>query len=357
MAARAFTIRTIDSPSGPVTPWSERGLEFVWTAENGAMPRGMMDLPATAAIKERTHYPGNEGNPTEQRLGWELEDGWTVSGQWDRRRMGTGGPEQTKANMEALVKSSARVAIQIDGLRYVGFIDKFQPVMTPFGFSYTLTISPHSETSGGRLNPGGLRGQTAQRSPDEYAADVASMMASAADRHVGAPLWAFSSTYHTDLGTLLLDVSQTVDAITGTLATREDAQVSPIEVVRATVSLFAQARTLAATAASELDSVDSTTVLAWDNPVGILAFESWSRGIASDMRELQWRAHEATIGLGARIDPTILALYKPRKHESLYAIAKRFYGNPLLWREIHTRNRLEYTNLVGNECLVIPVLG
>lgn len=357
MAARAFTIRTIDSPTGAVTPWATRGLDFEWTAANGAMPRGLMDLPTTAAIKERTHYPGNEGNPTEQRLGWELEDGWTVSGQWDRRRMGTGVPEQTKANMEALIKSSARVAVQLDDLRYVGFIDKLACQMTPFGFSYTLTISPHSETSGGRLNPGGLRGQDPMRSPDEYAADVASMMASAANRHAGAPLWAFSSTYHTDAGDLLVDVSDTVAAIAGTLATREDAQTSPIEVVRAAVSLFAQARTQAALVADAMADLDSTTVLAWDNPVGILAFESWSRGISADMRELQWRSHEATLGLGRQVDPTILALYKPRKNESLYSIAKRFFGNPLLWREIHTRNRLEYTNLTGNECLIIPVLG
>lgn len=352
MAARAFTIRRLDQDDGTVN-----ASPFIWTAANGAMPRGLMDLPTTAAIKERTHYPGNEGNPTEQRLGWELEDGWTVSGQWDRRRMGTGVPEQTKANMEALIKSSARVAVQLDDLRYVGFIDKLACQMTPFGFAYTLTISPHSETSGGRLNAGGLRGQTAQRSPDEYAADVAAMMASAADRQTGAPLWAFSASYHTDVGDLLVDVSRTVEAIAATLATREDARSTPLEVVRAAVSLFAQARTQAALVGVELDAVDSTTVLAWDSPIYVLDFESWARGLAADMRELQWRAHEAVLGLGARIDPSILALYKPRKNEALQAIAYRFYGNGHLWREIHTRNRLEYTNLTGMETLVIPVLG
>ena len=76
------------------------------------MPRGLMDLPTTAAIKERTHYPGNEGNPTEQRLGWELEDGWTVSGQWDRRRMGTGVPEQTKANINTQLVEQYKAEIE-----------------------------------------------------------------------------------------------------------------------------------------------------------------------------------------------------------------------------------------------------
>ncbi len=353
MASRAFTIR-VEGDDGTVT--TVRGLEFIWTAANGAMPRGLMDLPETVQRTTRTEYPGNEGNPTEQVLGWNLADDWTVSGQWDRRRMGAGAPEQTKADMEALIKSGVRVAIQLDDQRYIGRIKSLKPVMTPFGFSYTLTISPHSETSGGRLNPGGLAGQTRTRSPDEYAADVSSMIASANDRQSGAPLWAFSATYHADAGALLVDLSETVAAIAGTLATRDDARATPIEVVRATVSLFAQARTQAALVGAELDANNSTAVLSWDNPVYLLDFESWARGLAADMRRLQWAAHEAVLGLGRQIDPSIMALYRPRKNESMQSIAFKFYGNGHLWREIHTRNRLEYTNLTGMETLVIPSL-
>ena len=42
MASRAFTIR-VEGDDGTVT--TVRGLEFIWTAANGAMPRGLMGLP------------------------------------------------------------------------------------------------------------------------------------------------------------------------------------------------------------------------------------------------------------------------------------------------------------------------
>lgn len=351
MASRAFTIRPL-TDDGTVTPTS-----FVWTAENGAMPRGLMALPVTAAIKKRTQYPGNEGRPTEQRLGWELEDGWTVSGEWDRRRMGAGIPESTKLAMEALVKANQRVSIQLDGDRIIGFIDKVAPVVTPYGFSYTLTISPHGQTSGRAPVPGGLLGQAAVRSPDEYYSDTAASVLSAIDRHGSATSWAFAGSYHADLGDSLSDLAATMTSISTTLASRENTQATPVEVVRVAASLFAKVRTDAAVVAAVLDDADSTAVVAWDSPMGVLRFESWSRGVASDMRATQWKAHEATLALGRQADPSILALYKPRKNESIMAIARRYYGDPLLWREIHSRNRLEYTNFQGTETIVIPVLG
>jgi nucleoid-associated protein YgaU len=316
-----------------------------------------MPLPETTQRTKRTEYPGNEGRPTEQVLGWNLEDGWTVSGEWDRRRMGTGVPESTKADIEALVKSGARVSVQLDDLRYVGRITKLAPVMTAYGFRYTLTISPHSDDGGARVNPGGLQGQTVVKTPDDYWTDVSALYDSAAARQDDAPQWWFGGVYYSSAGTALLDLSATVASIRASLDSRPDAQATPVEVVRASVSLFAQAQAQAATAAEVLAGVSSDDALAWDNPAGVLAFESWSRGIGADMRALQWSAYQATVGLGMQVDPSVMALYKPRRHESLYSIARRFYGDPLLWREISSRNRLQFTNLTGEETLVIPVLS
>lgn len=358
-AARAFTITTegaAETVGDGLLDSEITYSRFVWTAENGAMPRGEISFPSTVLRTKRTDYTGN-ANPTEQVLGSNLGDSWQVSGEWDRRRMGLGVPDATKDAIERFVRSGVRAVIQLDDQRFVGLIKQFDPIMTAYGWRYTLTISPHGTDSGERKLPGGLRGQTRIRTPDEHYADVYEVVARANGRQSAAPLWAFAGSYHTDMGDVLLDLSDTVGHVAALLNAREDGQTTSLEVVRGAVALFALAQTQAATVAAELKAVSSAVILAWDNPAGVLSYEAWARGVAADMRECQWRSHQATIALGLRVDPSIRALYKPRAGESLYAIARKFFGDGLLWREIMTRNQLEFTNLQGTETLVIPALG
>lgn len=362
MPARAFVIRELmpGSDDGTVTARESSGrggARFEWTVENGCMPRGEMALPSLAQKTKRTHYPGNEGQPTEQVLGWEFEDGWEIEGQWDSRRLGAGAPDTMKRAIEELIQRGNRCVFELDNQRYVGRPVKLVPRMHPYGFLYTLTISPHGEGITRRANAGGLRARTRIRTPDEHFADVSEVVTDAETRQEDVPAWSFGGTYHAEVGTALADVTETMTQIRNTLSAREDSRTTTMDVVRSVSSLFALTSTQAATCSLVLSDVDSDDATAWDNPVAVLAFESWARGVASAMRETQLRARDAAVSLGLRVDPATLAIYKPSRGESLHAVARRFYGNGLLWKPISTRNQLEYMNLQGTETLVIPALG
>jgi hypothetical protein len=121
------------------------------------------------------------------------------------------------------------------------------------------------------------------------------------------------------------------------------------------VNAYESLQTACADAVAAFNTDSSTDdVLAFDDALLILQYETWVRETLADLRLLITLCFRIAQDLRRLAAPKALALYRPHAGESLYGISTRFYGTPFNWQLIATRNNLTDFTLTGFELLVIP---
>lgn len=352
MAERAFTITElrragdgglVDTPT-----------KFVWTNTNRAAPRGSWRF----GLQQRTireDYPGVEA-PVEQVLGPNFKD-FSLQGIWDDRHNHPGYALETMRAFEALVQRGSLCRFEFETVSVVGL-----PKDADFDYrrasyiGYSFTVSPHYRTSGGISS-----GSTARRTVPEAFTPVADYrdQAIAAEESMGlvhsfAPKASIKGTAHADTGSLLSELGDAVSDLTEAIAWRGEAATDFIVDIKRVSNALNVVKGKAAGLITSVASLKSSTHLAYDNAVAALDFDAWRCGLSQYGRKLGLLGVRGRDELARRAEPKAVALYRPRKGESLYAISQKYYGTPSEWKTIATRNNLDTITLQGTELLIIP---
>jgi hypothetical protein len=102
---------------------------------------------------------------------------------------------------------------------------------------------------------------------------------------------------------------------------------------------------------SQLAAVD---VVAYDDVVGGLAFEEWSRNAHRDATLMAASSRAAARDARARAAQHPLTIHVVRQGETLMRLSTRYYGTPNSWRLIYNANDLDSIALVVGTSLIIP---
>lgn len=348
--AAPFVIEELPQAGGVIPGGPAR---FEWTAAGHSVPIAPWTTGTQLRLK-RTDYPGGD-NVSFQVLGPSCKP-FTLEGRWDDRYNHAGFAMETLKAFDNMVRRGNDIRISFQKFTFVGKIEEAEyPYKRDWQVGYSFTFNPRRAGLHAPLR----RPQSAKRPLNAKNLVDALKQARDATRaaHAAAPGEALA-------GSLLADVNANLDAID--LATNEiDAvireRIGVVEDAARTFlrlsQQFAVIRGRAAGALNGLVTARSDLSLAYQTALSVVSFDAWVRGVAFNLRLLVVGSSDSAAECAARAQPGARALYRPYSGESLYRISRHFYGTPHNWRAIANRNGLTYTDMTGEELLVIPEGG
>lgn len=358
----AFTIQEIPTDGSP-------GERFVWTAGRSPAP-GQMTGARACPIQPwplggklrtvRTDYPGSR-QPSEQVLG-PMQKPFKLSGQWDDRynRRGdfvNGGYAVAEMRrFEAMCERGnpcrfSYLSITRDGL----IIDWDIPYKREWQIGYSFEVSVHDNPT----SPKALdRSPTTTDSPAASFDKTDTAVQTVLEAHDTAPSSVMSGTTITDVETQLSAMTSARMALGQTLDNNTlDPPDQPIDAFTRLATQFRAVRGAAFAVLDEMATVRADLNLSTMTAMSVLNFESWSRELRYTSRIAMNEAQNGDDSATQRAAPDAIRLYRPLAGESLYTIARKFYGTPFAWRLIYGRNNLHSFTLAGTETLIIPERG
>lgn len=352
MAVRAFTVTELRRAGDG--GYIDTPVKFEWTNEGMSAPRGSWKFGVTQRTV-REDYPGVE-EPVEQVLGPNYKD-FSLQGVWDDRYNFYGFATDQWRKFEALCQRGSLCRFEFESVSIVGLLkDADFDYKRASLIGYSFTVSPHYRVSGGIGSGTTVRRKTpdALRPVTEYR-DVAVSLGDQMDSvQALAPSAVMVGTVHADTATFLArmhqGVADLVDAVDQRVGNTTDTFVDLKRVSNALNVLKGSAAAMIINVAG----LSSSTGLAYDNAVAALDYDSWRCGLSATARKMGLLSVQGRNELARRVEPKAVALYRPRKDESLYSISQRFYGTPTGWQLIATRNGLTTITLQGTELLIIP---
>jgi hypothetical protein len=337
--------------------YADENFQFRWTVAAHTAPRGGWETKLHVQTN-RTDYPGDDQEPTEQVLAAYYEP-FTLSGAWDDRYAGIGFAERTRDAFEAMVIRRNVCRIEFGALSFTGLITDFtHRLEKDWGatkrISYEFTVSPHS-----RLNPERearpALSPAAIANPTEYVGQVSQRVVAAQEIHQAGPAAYIQDDLYTNVGDVLAEIAAKMVLVQSVI----DGRVLVVAGNGAT-SLARLATTFASVAVTAsrmkplLRGVKASTHLNYTAVIPVLEFEIWYRGLEVAARVLRRQALAASREFQRRAQPGVSRYYRPLKGESLYGISTQFYNTPHRWRLIAERNNLTGILLTGTEFLIIP---
>jgi len=338
------------------------GETFVWSAAttpptaNGggrAAPRAPWTFGGTQRTK-RTDYTGAR-TPSVQVLGPSKKP-QTLEGTFDDRYNFPGYAKAEQRRLEDMIDRGNLCRVSFQGQAFVGiFTEQTYPYRRDWQIGYSIVFDVHARAEDYDISD---RSPELELSPvvTFNAVDLATSAALSFHDTAPRPHLAGDTIPNTEAN--LAQLVSDVDQLGRTLDNRE---ITPPESpVDGYTRLATQFRTVQGSAYAlllQLGAVRSDTELVVQTPLAVLGFETWSRSLRYAARITLGRAAAGERSCAARATPDAQRLYRPSQGESLYAIARKFYGAPHAWRAIFDRNHLTSVILTGREILVIPERG
>lgn len=358
-SARVFSIVELRRVGANFEP---TGVEFKWTNENFAAPRGAWQFGVQLRTV-RHDLPGAE-EPVEQVLGWHYAP-FQVQGVWDDRHAGTNYAQTTWRDFEALTKRGNLVRVQFEQVSITGLITQ-----VTFSYrrkdmiGYTFTVSPHARFQGEtvRLEANPQRRvvvdpkTSVQRARAALEA-VQTEQARARSENLSRVQQLLATDVFTEVGEIIDDIDGFVTFAETTVESEILKAENAATALNRGAQTMASVKTSAASLLARLQSAASTSEMAIETVIETLQFEQWLRGLAATSRALIVQAHQSESDFDLRAQPKPKRLHRVRQGESLYTISTRYYGTPHHWREILSLNQLSSLVLEGGELLVIPEIA
>lgn len=339
---------------------------FTWTAdttpvnlsEGGAKACPLKGWAQPSKLRtKRTDYPGSDGDPSEQVLGFN-HDPFTLRGRWDDRHNFAGYAIKELFRFEEMVARGRPVRIQYQSMTFIGLITNLVPdYRLEWYIRYEFTFSVHRR--GDVSAAAGLKSTPSAVPPVASSVDDIEAHALAMEElDVFRPALLVGELGDT-VSAGLADISSTLGQLQATLDQNQidvivDDTITPF---RRIATQMRSVRGAALDNVANLSAVRADVDLAIKDANNMLSFEVWSRGLREVGRRLAGVSYQAALDVEERDTPAAETLYRPKAGESLYRIANRFYGNADAWRLIAERNNLRTITLDGTEVLVIPARG
>lgn len=358
-SARVFSVVELRRVGANFEP---TGVEFKWSNENFAAPRGPWQFGVQLRTVRRD-LPGAE-EPVEQVLGWHYTP-FQIQGVWDDRHAGANYAQVTWRDFETLVKRGNLVRVQFEQVAITGLItNAVFSYKRKDQIGYAFTVSPHQRFQGEtvRLEVNPQRRVVVDPKTSVQRARAALEAVQLEHARVRSEnLSRVQQLLSTDI---FGEAGEIIDDINGFVTFAETTVESEIlQVENAATALNRGAQTMASVKTSavsllaRLQTAASTSELAIDTVIETLQFEAWLRGLVATSRALIVQAHQSETDFALRAQPKPKRLHRVRQGESLYTISTRYYGTPHHWRQILSLNQLPSLVLEGGELLVIPEIA
>lgn len=357
-AERVFSIVEMRRAGSGLAP---TGVEFKWSTENRAAPRGQFTFGVQLRTRRRD-LPGSEV-PAEQVLGWNYTP-FQISGIWDDRYGGDGFAGQTWRDFEKLVQRGNLVKIQFEQFAVTGLITvanftyKLKSLM-----GYSFTVSPHVRYDGQTVREEinakrrvTVDPRTAVYRTQQALIDLQSAQARARAASLSRVQQLLKNDSFSEIGALIDNVASSIAFVSNLVDNELTKAENAVNTLNRGAQTIASVKTLLSSIITRTGSMTATTSMAINTAVESLQFEAWHRGVAGDARRGVVKADQAEKDFALRARPKPKRVHRARQGESLYAISNTYYGTPHHWREIASFNKLTSIIMAGGELLTIPEL-
>lgn len=364
MANHVFIIIELTAAGDPSV--ADIGERFEWTSDSRpltefdgatgggarACPLKPWAMPMETRIV-RTDYP-NATLPSRQIMGPRYQP-QTFRGHWDDRYNGLGYAENELERFERMWHRGNLIRVQYGSQVFEGVIASFTPTwLKAWRVEYEFTLDVDGR-------PGFQDRIRSPETPEDPLAsldrvDVAVQALTDADQL--APRGALAGTLADDVTADLTATITSRDDLAATIDQRD--LVPPEQPVDGFTRIATQFRAVKTQANQLLDRLAQSradTDMMVQTAISTLDYEDWTRTLRWQARIVMGSALDGDEAATARAAPDATRLYRPHLGESLYAIARKFYGTPHAWRLIYDRNALQSFTLSGGEVLIIPERG
>lgn len=364
MANHVFVIIELTAAGDPSV--ADVGERFEWTSDSrptvefdgatGGGARACPLKPWAMPMEQRiirTDYP-NAALPSRQIMGPRYGK-QTFRGHWDDRYNGTGYAENELARFEGMWRRGNLVRVQYGAQVFEGVIEAFTPTwLKAWRVEYEFTL----DCDGRPGQQDRIRTPATPEDPSTSLdrVDVAAQAMTDADQL--APRGAVAGTLADDVTSQLTATITARDSLAATIDQRDIAPPEqPVDGFTRIATQFRSVRKSASDMLVRLAEVRADQDMAVRTAIGVLDFEDWTRTLRWQARIVMGAARDGDDAATSRAAPDATRLYRPHYGESLYAIARKFYGTPHAWRLIYDRNALQSFTLIGGETLIIPERG
>lgn len=363
MAKGVFTITELFPDGSEVR-------QFAWSADQTA-PEGSIGGARACPIKpweiagkhrsNRTDYAGGT-EPTEQMLGPAREP-FSLRGRFDDRYNFSGYAVDEMRRCEAMAMRGNRLRFQYQAQVFIGVITSWKfPYETEWLIRYEIEVSVHKrpdESISQSLRQSDILQASRILEPITNGVNLAEAYVVAVEEVDATRPALLSGDIGDTISEGVATLSNALSDLEASLDQREftvvlDETITPFR------RLATQMRSVRGAALTMSDSIVNARAdldLAAKDAISVLNFETWSRGIRENCRRLAGAAFLSAQQTEERDAPAAATYYRPSAGESLYRIARQFYGTAEAWRLIAERNGLHTITLTGEELLVIPERG
>jgi len=368
--AGVFTITEIRRLGGKLVN-DFRGERFAWSAD-----RRSNDLVSTGLANEikvaahaipfrpwtfggklrtvRTDYAATDV-PSEQVMGANHVP-FTVNGRWSDKYNFAGFAEAEMRRFEKMCFRGNIVRIAFQRQSFDCLITEWEfNYERKWDISYSFTVSVHNRSD--RAKQDDRAGNTSLGADEHFnRADVVRESLESVNKE--APVALMSSPDASLVGAQLDTMKNTLEIIDAMIEQRQTAPtVMPVDTFQRLATKYTVLIGDAVVTANLLRTARSDNDLGAKTALGVLSFETWTRGTRSTARTMMAVAQQAAQEMAERSQSNAQELYRPFRGESLYHVSEEVYGTPHAWRLIADRNRLPNFILDGTELLIIPERG
>lgn len=340
----------------------ETPVVFAWDSRTHSMPQESLDYELKINTVRELDPLSEE--IVEQVMGPE----WTpfeMHGEWLDKWAGQGFAEDTEREFARLVGRTPLVRVQLDRRSFVGLITNLKIRYRTAGeIGYTLTFSPHTNENVGTFRRSPSTAPTSHP-VDSRLAELDDLLSGQLDAHDLAVADVPAKTNDIEatkdgLATLGIELDRAraandaiaFDAEDGadllTLADRTHARLLSL------ASSFSRVAGAADGLSLEVAVLAASDVVAYNDVVGALAFEEWSRNAYCDAQLTAAASRAAASDARARAAQSPLTVHLVKKGDTLFRISAKYYGTPNSWRVIYNANDLDSISLVAGSQLIIP---
>lgn len=335
---------------------------FVWDSQTHTMTQDSLDIELQVNT-QRDVPPGAE-EPVEHVMSTEWVD-VPFHGEWKEQWAGRGFIQSTYDEFARMVLRTPLVRITVGSHTLVGLIKNFKVrYRTEFELGWQFTLSVHRNESVGTARKQQIVPLTAL----DFSQRVTSAQDSAAlvrDTLVAAKSTQFSTEALDDAqdGLADLDASLANAQFAVNAVAFEDSAASPnfLQMIDqaqhkllAVAASFARVRQQAQDNLLQVSSIVTSDVMAYNDVIGTLRVEEWTRTQYVECVRLMGSAKSAEIDARARASRRPRGIHRVKRGDTLDRVSMKWYGSPDSGRLIIDANNLDSVLLPVGQDLIIP---
>ncbi len=333
----------------------EDGLvKFEWSGPNHSSMQGTLDLELMVKTV-RKEMPGSN-EVVEQVLSSTWQP-FEMSGEWDDKWAGRGFAMGMYNDFSQFVARAPLVRMTLDKHSLVGILTNLKiKYQKESKISWTITMSPHANESFEDPALVTDRRDRVRKPIDQWWQTFKAQLDAMTALRKGVGNLPLRADVLSTFDTLLAKVNSVVDQLSNIATNGLQGSDTERDLLRVS-STFRRIRGAGLEVTYGIQKQSNTVDVAYQDVIGTLKYDEWTNTTITALWRSTGLARQAEIDMQSRLGLNPIAIYRPKKRESLERISVKFYGTPDNWTKIYDGNHLKSRVLDGTEELLIPRLA